>query len=187
VTRIFLDDLRANIAAAIPDNTTGLVDPADVRVNMLDTVDSTVPDEAALTQSAPLVGVVLTAAWLIPLSLFDGTLGGDGVFLKPNAAGGFIEGTTTPGFSYYIIAETNFIAANNDVVEVSAVIDGVPFGPATTLISNGTDPLTLNIIAIQTSMPSNGQLALAYRSTAGATITINSSETLVVVTPTNNP
>jgi hypothetical protein len=188
MSRIFLDTLRANIATVFPDNTLGEISPADLRGICLDTVDSTVPDEALLTMSAPLVGEVLTATPSIPLSQFDGSIGGDGVFLKPNPAGGYIEGTTTAGFSYYIIAESTFSPGNNEIVNIQGVVDGVPFGPVQSVTGNGTDAVSVSLIAVFNSMPSDGQLALSYAAPDGAaTITIQSAETLVIITPTNNP
>jgi hypothetical protein len=186
MARLFLDNLRANINAAIPDNSVGEVSPADVRNNLLDMVDSTVPDETALTQSAPAVGIVLSPAWLTPLNQFDGSIGGDGNFLKPNPAGGYVEGSTTAGFSYYVLAETNIVAPNNAEISVSAGLDGVPFGPVVTLISGG-DPLSASVIALVNALPSDGQVSLMYASSTSATITIDSAETLVIITPTNNP
>ena len=188
MARLFLDDLRANINAAIPDNAVGEVSPADVRNNLLDMVDSTVPDEAALTQSAPLNSVALTTAWLTPLSQFDGSIGGDGVFLKPNPAGGYIESTTTPGFTYYVIAETNIVPGNNVLIDISVLLNGVPVGPISEVIGNGNDPISVSIIALENAMPSDGQLSVGYRSPGGnEDIDILDAGTLVIITPTNNP
>jgi hypothetical protein len=186
MARIFLDDLRAQVGTTLPDNTTGLINPTDHRALLINVIDSTVPDECALTQSAPLVGLQLGPAWITPTSQFNGSLGGDGVFLKPNPVGGYVEGSTTPGFTYYILCETNIIAPNNGSVSISAGLNGIPFGPIVTLVSGG-DPLSASVIALNNAMPADGHLSLMYASTTSSIVTIDSAETLVIVTPTNNP
>ena len=48
MSRIFLDDLRADIAALFADNTIGAISPANLRGIMLDTIDSTIEDEGGI-------------------------------------------------------------------------------------------------------------------------------------------
>ena len=49
MARRFLDDIRADIASQLPDNTVGAITPAIVRGLLNDIIASTVQDEVAMT------------------------------------------------------------------------------------------------------------------------------------------
>jgi hypothetical protein len=188
MSRIFLDQLQTQINTQLADNITGLITPVIMRSVCSNLLDSLHNDEAILTQSVP-VTVALTATPTVVPNIFDGSLGGDGDFLKPNIASSYIEGTSIAGFTYWIVAECTIVPGNNVQVDMQAALNGVPYGPIQSVIGTGpSDVASMSVIAVQLSNPSNGQIGVAYSSPGGAvSIDINSSETLVMVVPTDNP
>lgn len=125
MARRFLDDIRADIATLLADNTTGDISPADLRLVMLDIISSTIQDECLIVSTAPTLGISLTDSFSV-LNVFQDSVGGDLEFLKPNVNNGSIVLSATPGWSYNIRAAVSLTANQNELVEFCILRDGVP-------------------------------------------------------------
>ena len=190
MTRRFLDDIRADIASQMPDNTLGLITPAIVRNLLNDIIDSTIQDECGIVTSVPVAGFAVTTTFTpITTAVFTQDIGGDGSFLTVNAAGGNITLSSTAGFAYSVVAAISFEAPNNDEIEIVVLVDGVPkpYSPLGTGRGNNR-PVTVYVDAIINPAPASALVQVGLRAPAGATtILIEDCVLGVTIQPTNNP
>lgn len=193
MTRKFLDDVRAEIDVNFPDNTTGAITPALTRSTLHDIVDSTVSDEALIAGAPEVTGYALTTTFsALTTGLYSAEAGGDGSFLTTNIAAGNITTSPTAGFTYSVSAALTVQAANNEIVEMAIMVNGVAsrFQPSITGRGTNDRPVSVYIEAFVNGADStaNSVIQICARMPDGAgTISIDDVILNVTIKPTNDP
>jgi hypothetical protein len=136
----------ASIDASIPDNTTGLVTPQDVRDSMQatlqaaqDALDSASTITAVMESSAPSLGVLIAATWAPIGTLVPTPKGGQAAVLTIDP-GVDIE-AELDGFDYELSAQIVVAAANTAVIQIVIAENGVNIGQVGQLIGDGANDL----------------------------------------------
>lgn len=190
MTRRFLDDVRSDIATLFPDNAIGDISPADLRLVTTDMIDSTIQDECTIFGATPVVGHVTAATFEDITVGFTDTQGGDGVFLKPNAAGGTIVTNTVAGFTYLIwggisVELANGIAVNFVLRKANGNLISVPIGVTGRGAGN---PVSVQLRGLMNAAATDEAVSLAVQTPDGAsTIDIQVQSLTAIIEPTNNP
>lgn len=128
MSRILTDTLKAQIEAAIPDNDTRQVSPADVRNALLNIIDSLRPSFAALRgehSTAPF-NFSLTETWqpLVAPGLFTIAGGSDRAELNWDEGNGEII-TVYDGWVHWLDAGVSCTGDTNDEVQFALMENGV--------------------------------------------------------------
>lgn len=85
MTRKTLNQVKVDVAALIPDNTTGLVSPADVRAVLIDAIDS-LNTAASIAYGAPNTATAMTATpTRLPATYFPNVFNDDSSILEARA------------------------------------------------------------------------------------------------------
>ena len=188
MTRRFLDDIRAEINGYLV--TDGNTTADELRLSLIDMIDSTINDECAIFTTAPTLGIDVTDDWTkVNSTVYDGDQGGDGSFLIPSFATGDIETSSTAGFTYTIICSVSFEGDTGDRYDFTITENDIPIGLAVSENAEGNnDPVSATIYHQVKSAPSGAKYALAIRSqNATDQIDIISCQLNVTIQPTNNP
>jgi hypothetical protein len=192
MSRRFLDDIRADIASQMPDNSVGLITPAIVRGLMRDVVDSTVEDIAFIYRTGgPLVGYARTAAPALMPNLFDSNyLAANMDSVTTQQAAGTITLGTVAGRQYKGTLNITFEAANGTEVQTGLFIGGTlsPLWGAAASVPAASRQVTITMpwyinksIADQVIGP-----ALWLPNGAGS-IDVTAVQFSCSIMPTNNP
>ena len=188
MARRFLDDIRSDIASQFADNSNGNISPADLRSVTVDMLDSSVQDECDIFSTAPTVGLVLNGTFSDLTTIYDGQEGGDGLFLIPSFASGMVAGTSTPGFTYVVIADITVEASNNEEIDFSIGINGVATGFIGSVVGDGMRDQSVRVENLDRTAPASAVYTLMARAADGAaTPTIQDVILRVIIVPTNNP
>jgi hypothetical protein len=186
MTRRFLDDIRDDVNAGIISNGVGSISALVLNPLMIDTLDSTISDEAKLRRDAEQLAVPLTTSFTTPI-IYDYEEGGDGSFLIVNQGAGTITSSSTPGFSYGFTLGLTMIGTLNARYDLSGMVDGVQQG----FISSGTgegpgDPISLLITGTSLSTFPSNALSLGLRTDNAGDVTILNASMRLDILPTNN-
>jgi len=187
MARKFLDTIKGAIVSDLLDNNTGLISPKDVRDVLTDMVDSLKEDEAELVSVGETTAVALTGAFVDLTTVYDFGTGDDGDFLNVNAGNGTVTGTSTAGFSYRLSGTIVATASNNEVIELTFGVDGVPTGGIITIEGSGTSDASRHWQSFIRAAPANGVFSIMAAAKDGAaTVDIVSARFVVAVLPTND-
>lgn len=187
MARIFLDNLKTNIATVFADNTTGDISAADLRGVFVDAVDSLKGDEAFL-YGGITDNYLLTQTFAIMAGVYNLATGDDGLFLKTNQAGGFITLATQAGWTYRINALISFRAPTNADVEFVISRNGTPTAFVVGVAGQGNNTVSASMIASINASVSNENIGISARGVDGnVSIDILDLVLEVAVLPTNNP
>lgn len=188
MTRRFLDDVRADINAAIIPNINGDITADVLRPLLIDTIDSTIDDEGGLLITASQLAYTVTDNW-VPL-LFDSAVGGDGDFITPDPVSESITTSATPGFTYKIDGALSILGGNNEVFQLAIGVAGLPVGYIGEITTRGNGRpggVAASHLSLSTSSSSVFQLMMRCSSSASTNIDISSGYLLATIKPTNNP
>jgi hypothetical protein len=188
MTRRFLDDLRADINAQIIPNVGGLITADILRPLMIDTIDSSVDDEAGLGNTTPVIGLAVddTNWTVLPSSVVRG---GDAEFLIVDLPGNKITSTIVAGFSYNITGLASLIGGNNNVYELGVLQNGIQTGYIGVTTTRGpSKPVSVQAYELELSTASSTDFQIGIRivSAAAGTVDVVSSANIVTILPTNN-
>ena len=187
MARRFIDDIVSEITAGVPDNNVGLVEPANLRIPMLDLCDSLVTDEATLDVDTPKAGEAVGATFA-DYANYDSSAGDDGSFLKINQGAGTVTGTTVAGFSYLVTVSMSASYASNRVVDVAVGQNGVPVGFIPSVAGQGAgDPVLLSTTFFIRSAGSNDVFSLLWKADSATTAEVTDARLTAVIWPTRNP
>jgi len=191
MTRRFLDDVRADINSMIVTNTTGDITAAILAPLMIDTIDSTIQDECAISSNTPSLGVASTPVWQsLSTGIYDNVIGGDGNFLNPDVLTGTVTSSAIAGWTYELEGKISIEGINqNTSIEFSILADGVPVGfIASVTGGHGERPLSTSVSHIALSTPASTVYTLGYQTPNGnETIDIGSVGLSMTIQATNNP
>ncbi|AUR97446.1 hypothetical protein NVP1239O_10 [Vibrio phage 1.239.O._10N.261.52.F6] len=188
MTRRFLDDIRAEINTYLVAG--GDTTASELNPTLIDMLDSTIEDESAIFSLVQTDNVPTTTEWTkINTTVYGGSQGGDGVFLKPDFANGQIVTNTVAGFSYNVGAAISFEGQANTRFDFRLLKDGIPVGIIDIQTGEGNnDPITANPRAYIPSADSDAVFSVGVRSPDGANnIDIISAVLYATILPTNNP
>jgi hypothetical protein len=189
MTRRFLDDVRADINAQIITNAAGLITAAILAPLMIDTIDSSVEDEAGLGSNilVPALAVNDTTWTVVPM---DTARGGDAQFLIVDLIGNQITTSPVAGYTYNNTGLASIIGSNNAVYELAILADGLPVGYIGVVTTRGpSKPVTVQAYELELSTPASTSFQIGIRivSAVSGTVDIVSSANIVTIKPTNNP
>ena len=188
MTRRFLDDVRADLNAQLVAG--GKTTADELRPLLIDMIDSTIQAECAIFSTQQTDNVQTTTAWTkINTTVFGASIGGDGVFLKPDFASSEIVTNTVAGYSYVLGASISFEGQSNTRFDFILLKDGAPVGIIDIQTGEGnSDPITANPRAYILSADSNAAFSVGVRSPDGANdIDIISAVLYINILPTNSP
>jgi hypothetical protein len=187
MSRRFLDDVRTDVNTQLVTNGTGAITASILNPIILDTIDSTIPDECFLSGDATAaipIGVTYTQL----STAFNNQAGGDGDFLKPDVVNGQVETSTTAGFTYSVSTRVSFYGTTNSDFDFTIFQDGVAIGFAGGETGEGVnDPVTGVASVLVNSAPTNALYSVAVKSSQASTIDIIDILLSVIILPTNNP
>jgi hypothetical protein len=189
MTRRFLDDVRADINAQIITNAAGLITADVLRPLLIDSIDSSVDDEAGIGSITPVIGLAVNdTTWtVIPA---DELRGGDAQFLNVDLPGNQIISAPSAGWTYNITGLVSIIGSNNDVFELGVLFDGAQNGYIGIATTRGPNkPVTVQCYELELSTPVSTSFQIGMRcvGVANNTVDIGSSASIVTIKPTNNP
>lgn len=194
MSRRFLDDIKTDIASLMADNGTGDFTLAQDRIIRVDTIDSTIDDEAAIYSSTPVAGPIATTIAFSSLTtgLYDTAIGDDsvgGAFLNTDPTNGVIVSKNIAGFHYNIEAGVNFTPSNGVTYDFSIGINGVEgFRTASVTGQPGGDPASISLKRISLSTPLSASFSLMCRTPDGVdSLDIIEAVLIATIKPTNNP
>jgi hypothetical protein len=124
MTRKFLDEIEGQINSTLPDNTTGLITPANHRTMLLDLLESTTPLIGELFSPTPVIGVQVGNTFQA-ITDYEQANGGDPTDLVLNAVAGTITSGPTDGWNYSILGQVQVEAGNGIGLEVGIAGAGV--------------------------------------------------------------
>lgn len=146
--RMPLDELEVLIANTIPDNTTGLISPADVRSMLLDVVQSLQASWAFMWGDHPNTPVVVpvTSTWtpLAGTALYTDEGLSDPAELSANRATGSL-GVQFPDYVHYLSGNITVSGPSNRELSFALGHNGVPInGVVTETLGGVSKPLGVN-------------------------------------------
>jgi hypothetical protein len=182
MTRRTIVELIAQADATLPDNVTGLIDPADVRNMIKDFLDTIRPSYAAIRNSAGISKAVTTAfstfAWAEQVaaqapdwsvSLASGTCQRDG-------------GPATTRLTF----TADVVAPNNSIVTFALFINGVETAWAISNTSTSSaDIQSFSLSAIAYNTEATIQYQIQVKSTAAGNIVISNAALVCENVPVN--
>jgi hypothetical protein len=188
MSRRFLDNVRNDLTALL---VTGGETPAPALAALLiDTLDSTIQDEAVLSTTTPTPAVPTATTWQnIDPTIYDNTTGGDAVFLKTDIANGRIVTATQAGFSYSVRGLVSFTdLQTNRQIEFSILANGVQVGFIASQIGAGNGrPKSLSFEHVILSAASDTVYTIGLQTADGVnSVEVLSAGLAVVIQPTNN-
>jgi hypothetical protein len=186
MTRKFLVPLRTEIATLIPDNTTGLVSPADVRTMLTDVLDSAVNSDAFYASNTVSPGFAITNAGAIPPapSPVSSVEAPTFVNVDPGTRV-FAVGAPCVGFSLLVQCQCTVGAPNNVDMSLELFASGISTIFSAEITGTGTgNPATMSFSAyIQHAVA--GTLDMRLRSLTGnTTVDVQNSSMAVIILPT---
>jgi hypothetical protein len=188
MTRRFLDDVRADINAEIVANTSGDVTAPILAGLMIDTIDSSVDDEASVGSNTPALALAVNdTTWTVIPS--DVSRGGDATFLIVDLAGNKITSSAIAGFSYNITGLASIAGATNAVFELGILQNGVQTGYIGVTTTRGTTrPTTVQAYELELSTAASTEFQIGIRivSAVSGVVDVLSSANIVTILPTNN-
>jgi len=189
MSRRFLDDVRADINAAIIPNGAGLITADVLRPILIDSIDSSIDDEAIIGSSLDVIGLAINdTTWtVIPC---DDSVGGDAQFLNVDLANNQIVTSPTAGYTYASSALVNLVGANNKRFEIAVLEDGTPSGAIGEITARGNNkPVNVTAFGLELSTPSSTSYTIGIRSIddPADTLDIHDRALSVTIKPTNNP
>ena len=189
MSRRFLDDIRNDLTGLLV--TAGQTTAPELNALLIDMIDSTIQDEAAISSNTLSSGIATTTSFVsLTSDIYDSTIGEDAVFLKTSFTNGTITTTSTPGFTYEIAAKASIDGIDqNTSIEFTIMADGVAVGfVGATTGGHGSRPLSVDVTYIDVSVPADTVYTLGVRTADGAeTINILSIVLGATIKPTNNP
>jgi hypothetical protein len=189
MSRRFLDDVRADINAQIIANGAGLVTANILRPLMIDTIDSTIDDEAVIGSNTLVPALAVNDVTWTPLPA-DIEVGGDAQFLTVDLINDQIISAPTAGYTYNATGLASLSGATNRVFEMAILQSGVPVGYIGNISTGGNArPVSAQAFRLSLSTPisSNFQLGIRSVTNANDVIDVVSSALTLTVKPTNNP
>ena len=188
MSRKFLDDVRAEVAALINDNIVGDITPADVRVCLNDMIDSLVSDEVAMTSPPSTVLNTTVTPTEFP-AVFDAVINSVPGFLIGNVVTGRFELSATPGFSYTFRLFVEAEGQQNDELTFNITRNGVIIGETFEIVTRGPGRATAASAAwFELSAPASATFGVVFSSPNGpGTFTVTNCFMIAVIIPTNNP
>ena len=151
-------------------------------------LDSTISDEAEIYSTASTDNLSLTGAFVNLSTVYDVGTGDDGDFLNVNEGNGTVIGPSTPGYSYALSGTIVATAANNEVIELTFGVNGVPTGGIITIEGSGRSDASRHWQSFVRSAPADAVFSIMAAAKDGtANIDIVSARFVVDVLPTNNP
>ena len=179
-----MDAAQAAIDAAIPDNITGLVTPADVRDSCNAAVEAgrTALDSAstitAVMEGGAAPATAIAATWAPIGSLVPTPKGGQAAVLVIDP-GVDIE-AALDGFDYELAAQIVVAAANAAVIQIVIAENGVNIGQVGQLIGDGVNDLRAVTGSAVFNVAAGTKYSLMAQAPAGATVVDILSATLQV-------
>jgi len=182
MTRKTIVELIAQADSTLPDNITGLIDPADVRNMIKDFLDTIRPSYAAIQITSDVSKAVTTTfstfSWNSTLiaqdpdwsaSLASGTIQRDG-------------GPATTRLTFNI----DCVAPNNSVITFTLFINGVetPWAISNTSTSS-TDKQSFSLVAINYNAQTTIQYQIQVKSTAAGNIVLSNGALVCENVPVN--
>lgn len=190
MTRRFLDNVRADIATLLADNTTGDITAPIMQGVLLDMIDSTIQDESAIASNTPSLAVATAIAWQpLTTGIYDVSTGGDATFLILDVINGTVTTSATAGFSYSFEGKVSFTDINsNTPIEFSILKNGVQVGFIAALTGGGgTRPRSTAFSHINLSAGANDVYTIGIQTPNGvSSIDIVSVGLSATILPTNN-
>jgi len=178
-----MDAAQAAIDAAIPDNITGLVTPANVRDSCNAAVEagrvaleSASTITAVMQSTAPALGVNIAATWAPIGTLVPEPKGGQAAVLVIDP-GVDIE-AALDGFDYELSAQIVVAGGNSAVIQISLAENGVNIGQIGQLIGDGVHDLRAVTASAVFNVAAGTKFSLMAQAPAGATVVDILSATL---------
>ena len=143
--------LLAQADADLPDNTTGLIDPADVRVLIKDFLDTISPAYGVITRTGGAIAVTAAPAAITPYTTNVSETAG---FYTNSLANGTVtrQMQGVAGVTDFVIVQGAIEGPNNSQLRAALYKDGVATGFATDIVTRGAGkPVGFNFAAIQYS------------------------------------
>jgi hypothetical protein len=191
MARRFLDSIRADIASQLADNVTGNITAPVMQNLLLDMIDSTIQDEAAIASNAISLAVPTAIDWTsLAVGVYDITVGGDATFLKLDAVNGTVTTSATAGFTYEFEGKISFSdIGSNTPIDFSILADGVQVGFIAAMTGGGgTRARTSAFSHISLSATPNAVYTIGVRTPNSINaLDILSVGITAIITPTNNP
>jgi hypothetical protein len=183
VTRKLTDLLKADVDAAFPDNTEGLITPLALRDIVKDVIDSLRPAYAALLADhtgAPL-SVPLTASWtaMAGATFWNGGAGvSDPLELSADVDGG----TITPvfiGWNHWLQGAISFTGASNVEYQFALATGGTPGTPMSVDGAGSNRIVTIGAQTVRIPQTGNSFTLLARAPGGNSTIEIHQARFIV--------
>lgn len=189
MARGFLDPIRTRIAALYV--TGGGIEAPTEGSLMLDLLDSSIQDEAAIASNISSIAVPTAVAWTpLTTGIYDTSVGGDADFLKVDVVAGTITTSATAGFTYILEGVISFSdVSSNTAIEFSILADGVQVGFIAAMTGGGgARPRTASFSHVILSASTNAVYTIGVQTPAAInSIDIISIGLSATIQPTNNP
>lgn len=186
MTRKFLVPLRTEIATLIPDNTTGLVSPADVRTMLTDVLDSAINSDAWYASGTLSAAFPITAVGAIPPapSPQSGNEAPTLVVVNPGTRV-FTVGAPGVGFSLLVTCNCTVGAANNTDMSLEMFVNGIASIFSAEITGTGVgNPATMSFVGYIAHAVA-GTIDMRLKSLTGnVSVDILNSSMSVVLLPT---
>lgn len=142
--------LLAQADADIPDNTTGLVEPSDVRVLIKDFLDTISPAYGSILAASAVVALTTTPARIAP---FSSTVAATAGYYSANLTNGEVTRAIATaglaGATDFIIVQGDVAYANGVDVTIELFKNGVATGFKTTVTGRGAaNKVSFNLAAL---------------------------------------
>jgi hypothetical protein len=191
MTRKYSDTLKAEIEAAIIDNTSQQISAADVRQLLLDIIDSLRPSWAALAgdHTAAPVTFGLTNVWqtINAAGMYTTAGASDADELAALQSTGQLD-VKFGSWNHLIDASMNFEAPNGQEVQFSIAVDGAPVGMIATIDGAGAGRVIEMSDWALVFPPTSSKVTVMARVPAGtANITIHQVQLYGQLTTTRYP
>jgi hypothetical protein len=182
MTRKTIVELIAQANATLPDNTTGLIDPADVRNMILDFLDTIRPSYAAISIAAGISKAVTTTFSTFTWETTEIAQAPDWTV---SLASGTVQRSGGPA-STRITFNIDVVAPNNTVVTFALFVNGVEQVWAVSNTStSATDVQSYAMSAISYDASATIQYQIQVKSTAAGNIILSNAAMVCENVPVN--
>lgn len=189
MSRRFLDDVRADINAGIIANGAGLITADVLRPMLIDTIDSSIDDEATIGSSTDIIALAVNdTTWTVIEC--DEFIGGDAQFLNVDLANNQMVSSPTAGYTYSCIALANLESGATKRYELAVLVNGTPTGYIGDITTRGVNkPVNDEASALVLSAVASAKFQIGIRSIddVSDTLNIRGHVLQLVIKPTNNP
>lgn len=184
MTRHYVEDLFLLVDAALPDNITQEISPADVRSVFKDIIDSTVPAGAMIAGTNPGVAVALTTTPQALPNIYTAQFTGSTALLEGRMANGDLLAKTSIGRLMLIFGLTMIAPSGSDIV-FAVARNGVLLPPAPVFTGRGAgNPVSAQYSWLASEVAANDVFNLwAYGLTASANVTLRAAAVQGVMLP----